>query len=110
VAALRFYLDENLPVAIAAQLKRRGIEAITVRDLGKLGDTDKAHLQRAAEMGFVLCTYDPDYAAIAQSGVAHAGIIIGQGDKHWIGEWVKGLTLYHMIYDSDEMHNRLEYL
>ena len=36
--AIRFYLDENAPVAIAEQLKRRHIEAITVRDLKELGD------------------------------------------------------------------------
>ena len=30
---VRFYLDENVQVAIAEQLKRRGIDAITVRDL-----------------------------------------------------------------------------
>lgn len=35
---VRFFLDENMPVVIAEQLKRRGIEAVTVRDLGLLGD------------------------------------------------------------------------
>lgn len=35
---VRFFLDENMPVVIAKQLKRRGIEAVTVRDLGLLGD------------------------------------------------------------------------
>ena len=32
-AKLRFYLDENVPIALAVQLKRRGIEAVTVRHL-----------------------------------------------------------------------------
>lgn len=32
--SLRFYLDENVPVEIARQLKARNIEAVTVRDLG----------------------------------------------------------------------------
>lgn len=86
---LRFYLDENLPVEIARQLKARGIEAITVRDLGKLGDEDENHLARAAEMGYVLCTYDADYIDMAAAGKQHTGIVFGQPESHYIGEWVK---------------------
>lgn len=41
---VRFYLDENVQIVIAEQLKRRGIDAITVRDLGLLGDDDLNHL------------------------------------------------------------------
>jgi len=110
MAALRFYLDENVQIVVAEQLKQRGIEAVTVRDLGRLGDDDDNHLQRATAMGYVLCTYDTDYVELAAEGIEHAGIIIGQPEKHWIGEWVKGLTLYHAVYDADEMKNRLDYL
>ena len=110
MAVLRFYLDENLPVVIAEQLKQRGIEAVTVRELGALGDEDDNHLKRAIEMTCVLCTFDTDYVQLASSGMEHMGIIIGQPEKHWIGEWVKGLTLYHTVYTAEEMKNRLEYL
>ena len=110
MAALRFYLDENIPVAIAEQLKRRGIDVVTVRDLELLGEEDMNHLERAAAMGYVLCTHDADNVRLATSGIEHAGIIIGQQEKHWIGERVKGLTLYHTVYTAEEMKNRLEYL
>jgi len=83
MAELRFYLDENLPVVIAAQLLSRGIVVTTVRDLGLLGDTDANHLTRAARMGHVLCTFDSDYIALANQGHTHAGIIIGQVERHW---------------------------
>lgn len=108
--ALRFYLDENVPVAVAEQLGRRSIEAITVRDLGLQGDPDVDHLTRAAEMGYVLCTYDTDYVELAAGGINHTGIIIGQPEKHWVGEWVKGLELFHAVYSADEMRDRVEYL
>ena len=52
---LRFYLDENVPVEVARQLRAREIDVVTVRDLGLLGDEDVQHLQRASEMGRVLC-------------------------------------------------------
>lgn len=37
---LRFYLDENLPVEVARQLRLRGVEVVTARDLGLLGASD----------------------------------------------------------------------
>jgi len=110
MATLRFYLDENMSIAIADQLKQRGIDAVTVRDLGRLGDTDDNHLLRATNMGYVLCTNDTDYVELATQGSQHAGIIIGQQEKHRVGDWVKGLTLYHAVYTADDMINRLEYL
>jgi predicted nuclease of predicted toxin-antitoxin system len=88
---LRFYLDENVPVEIARQLKSLGIDSITVRDLDLLGDSDENHLQRATVMGRVLCTHDSDYIQLASGGMAHAGIVFGQQDIHHIGAWVKAL-------------------
>lgn len=100
-ASLRFYFDENMPVVIALQLKRRGIEAVTVRDLGLLGDEDINHLKNAAELGYV---------RLATEGIEHAGIVFGQQDKHSIGDWVENLSLMHAVYSAEEMQNRLEYL
>lgn len=107
---VRFYLDENVPVAIARQLQRRGIDAVTVRDLGLLGDEDINHLERATSLGRVLCTHDADYVDLATSGVKHAGIVFGQQHKHTIGDWVRFLELVHGVYDAEEMHNLVEYL
>jgi hypothetical protein len=107
---LRFYLDENLPTDIAQQLQARQIDTVTVRDLGLLGDEDVNHLQRATELGRVLCTYDTDFLRLAAAGVNHAGIVFGQGDKHHIGAWVKFLELMHGVYTPEEMQNRVEYL
>lgn len=106
----RFYLDENMPVAVAVQLRQRGIEAITVRDLGLLGDSDINHLKRANEMDYVLCTHDSDYISMATDGVPHAGIVFGQQDQHSIGDWVKFLELVYAVYTAEEMQNRVEYL
>jgi len=83
---------------------------VTVQDLGLEGAEDINHLQRATEMGRVLCTFDADFIVLAQSGIEHAGIIIGHGTKHHIGEWVKGLALIHTFYSAEELINRLEFL
>lgn len=76
-ASPRFYLDENLQVAIAEQLKRKNIVAVTARDFGTLSDSDINHLKRATAMGYVLCTYDTDYIQLVTEGVEHTGIVIG---------------------------------
>ena len=107
---IRFYLDENMQVAIADQLKRRGIDVVTVRDLNLLGDTDINHLKRAAQMGRVLCTYDADYVELAMSGISHSGIVFGQHHQHTIGDWVKFLELLSGVYSVEEMQNLVEYL
>lgn len=109
-AAIRFYLDENIPVVIADQLRRRGIEVVTVRDLGLRGETDDNHLQHAAKMGYVLCTHDSDFIELAKQGHAHAGIVWGRPDKHGIGEWVKYLELLHSVYSAEDMVNTIEYV
>lgn len=110
MASLRFYLDENVPVQVARQLESRGIAAVTVRDLGLLGEDDVNHLQNATELGYVLCTHDSDFLQLASSGLQHSGLVFGQQDIHYIGEWVNWLTLMHAVYRSEEMINRIEFL
>ena len=109
-AQIRFYLDENVPVAIATQLHRRGVDVVTVRDLGFLGDTDTTHLARAARVGYVLCTNDADYIDLAATGIEHAGIVFGQQHKHGVGEWVRFLELLASVLEPDEMRNCVEYV
>jgi predicted nuclease of predicted toxin-antitoxin system len=110
MAALRFYLDENVPVAIADQLRLRGIDVVTVRDMGLRGVSDAEHLQRATTGGYVLCSFDTDFVVLAKNDVQHTGIIIGQPENHGVGQWVNSLSLYHALLDSEDMHNRLDFL
>jgi hypothetical protein len=110
MVAIRFYLDENVPVSIAEQLKQRHIEAITVRDLDELGDDEKNHLARATAMGYVLCTHDADFVMLATSGTEHAGIVFGQQEKHTIGDWVRVLSRLHATYHTQDFINRLQFL
>ncbi len=107
---LRFYLDENLPIAIAEQLQRRGIDAITVRDLTAFGESDRQQLARATEMARVMCSSDPHFIELATEGIEHHGIVFGQQDAQTIGDWVNFLALMHAVYLPEEVSNRLEFL
>lgn len=108
--AISLYLDENLTPKIATQLQRRGINVVTVRDLGLLGDTDENHLARATRMGYVLVTSDTDFLKMVAGGVDHAGIVFGIQEDNSIGDWIKGLELICSVYSQDDMINHVEFL
>lgn len=107
---IRYYLDENVPVVIAEQLKRKNIEVVTVRDIGYLGDTDTNHLQRATAMNYVLCTHDQDFLRLVAEGTEHTGIVFGIQNVISIGDWVRGLELVHTVLQAEDMLNHVEYL
>ena len=99
-----------MPVELAAQLRQRGIDAVTVRDSGLLGDDDPSHLRRAAEQGRILCTYDKDYTRLAKQGIEHKGIVFIPGKYRGIGVLVKRLEWIYLTYTRDDMKNKVEYL
>ena len=110
VSKLRFYLDEILPVAIAEQLQRPGVDAVTVRDLQAFGESDRQQLGRAIEMNRVMCSNDPHFIELAREGIEHCGIVISEQDVHHIGAWVEYLELMNAVYEAEEVVNHLEYL
>ena len=110
MSAIKYYFDENMAVEIAEQLKRVGIDSITVRDIGELGDDDRSHLQRATSMGRVLCTQDADFLRINADGVAHAGIAFGEQYLAGIGGWVKALRKLHATKSAEEVIGQVEFL
>ena len=107
---IRLYLDENLSPEIAKQLRLRGVDAVSVRDLDLLGDSDSNHLTRAFEMGRVLVTSDADFLIMSATQIEHAGIIFGKQEDHSIGDWVKGLELISCVYSANDMKNHVEFL
>ena len=109
-AAIRLYLDENLSPRIAVQLRRRGIDAVTVHDLDVAGDTDENHLARATRLQRVLVTADVDFLVMAALGQEHLGNVFGEQATHKIGDWVNALDLLCAVYAPEEMANHIEYI
>lgn len=101
-ATISLYLDENLSPRITNQLKLRGIDAVSVRDLGTLGDPDNTHLERATQQDRVLVTSDVDFLILASEGIEHSGIIFGAQEDHTIGDWVKKLELVCFVLSKDD--------
>ena len=110
MSEVRFYFDENMNPAIAEQLVNDGIDAITVQELDKLGDSDTNHLQRATELGRVLCTHDTDFLRLDAEGIEHAGIVFVSQYRTSVGAIVKALREFHANTTAGEIRGQVEYL
>ncbi len=53
---IKFYLDEHVPKAVTEGLRRRGVDVITVQELGLQAAEDAWHLERASQDGRVVVT------------------------------------------------------
>lgn len=64
---LKFYMDEHVPKAVTEGLRRRGVDVITVQELGLQAVEDARHLERAAQDGRVVVTQDADFLRLHAS-------------------------------------------
>jgi hypothetical protein len=79
--SLRFYLDEDLQPRIAAELRRRDVDAVSAQEEGARAWPDELQLAHAAGAGraLVTCNYTDYLAPGAEwfaAGREHAGIIV----------------------------------
>ena len=72
---LRFYMDEHVSKVVTEGLRRRGVDVITVQELGLQTTEDARHLERAAQDGRVVVTQDADFLRLHASGLPHRGIV-----------------------------------
>jgi predicted nuclease of predicted toxin-antitoxin system len=110
VSRPRFYLDENVPVAVEAQLATHGVDVVSARTVAALGEPDPDHLRRAASLGRVLCTHDQDFLRLAAQGVEHAGIVFARVRTFGIGQWVRALLRLHQQAEADSLRGRVVFL
>lgn len=102
-------MDESVNVIIAQALRRRGIEAVTVKDAGRLGFSDEEQLEYAREGNYVIVTHDDDFLSLAEN-IKHKGIIYVHQQKYGIGEIVRKLALLWDVVEQKDMKNHVEFL
>ena len=78
---MKVYLDEGLSPAIAALLRKRGVDATTAYEVGNIQQSDRAQLAYAAREGRAIVTANVvDFIELAHEAVAtnteHPGIIL----------------------------------
>lgn len=74
---IKSYLDEHVPKAVAEGLCRRGVDVITVQELGLQAAEDVKHLERAAGDGRVIITQDADFFACTQQAILTTALSMG---------------------------------
>jgi hypothetical protein len=102
-------MDEHVPRAVTAGLRRRGVEVLTAQEAGMLHLTDEQHVTFARTTGRVIVTQDADFLRLHAAGHAHAGIVYAPQQTP-IGAMVRGLMLIHDVLTPAEMVNHVEFL
>jgi len=107
--AVRFYLDEHIPSAVAEGLRNRGVRILTVNETGMLGAPDKEHLEFAHEEESVIVSYDDDFLRLAAEGHSHSGLVYVPRERS-IGEMIRGLRRLADVFAAEETSGRVEFL
>lgn len=108
---IKIYADENVNVAIVEGLKRRGIEAWSAIDKGKLGLGDEEQLRYALGERATIFTHDDDFLSmVAESEIEHCGIIYVHQQHLSIGECIRRLKAIVETMSPEEMHNSILFL
>ena len=110
---IRLLLDEDVQLRLATALRAKGIDAISVQELGKRGLSDKQQLEFASAEGRALFTYNVGdfiklHKQFIEQGKEHKGIIVSK--QLPIGEALKRLCNLADGLKAEEMTNRLEFL
>lgn len=113
MSQIRFFTDEDVYGATAAALRRAGFDAVSTPEARRLGQTDDAQLQWAADEGRVLVTFNVAHfahlhAEWMQHVQHHSGLVVSS--QRPIGDLLRRLVHLARACDADGMRDRLEFL
>jgi Domain of unknown function (DUF5615) len=113
MASIRFFTDEDVYGAVAAQLRNSGFDVVSTPDADRLGASDESQLAWAAQENRVLVTFNvSDFSQLHYQWLKdnrhHAGVIVSR--QRPIGEMVRRLLRLARSLEAQDMQNRLEYL
>jgi len=113
MSAPRFFTDEDVYGAVAAALRRLGLDAVSAPEVGRLGDSDEGQLDWAASERRVLVSFNVAHfaalhAARIQQRQHHAGVVVSS--QRPIGDLLRRLVHLAGTLGADAMRDRLEFL
>ena len=112
--SLTFYIDHNVPAAITAGLRRRGVDCLTADEDGRSDRPDEELLQRAADLGRVVFTMDDDFLTLAAAwraaGRLQAGVVYLRQNSITYGQAIDDLELIAVAVAPAEMVGDVRYL
>lgn len=102
-------MDGHVPRAITEGLRRRGVDVVTIQDLGLQSADDRHHLARAAQERRVVVTQDADFLRLHASGMPHRGIVFAPQQTS-VAYLLRMLMLIHDVLTADDMIRHVEFL
>jgi len=113
MSVISIYTDEDIHGQVAAQLRRRGIDALSTPEAGNLELSDEEQLDFAIRNELAILSFNRRdfcrmHAEYLTSGRKHCGIIVST--QLPIGEVVKRCLRLLSALTAEEMVNRLEFL
>lgn len=113
---LSLYLDEDsCDQALAKALRARGVDVVTVLEVGMQGRADQEQLAWALAQGRALYSFNRrDFYRLHTNYLAqeksHAGIILARQQQYSIGEQTRRLLRLMTTKSAEEMRNQVEFL
>ena len=110
---MRIFLDEDIHLALAEALRKRGYDARHTAEEGRLGASDKEQLQFATLAGRCLMTFNVGhFVQLHNSWVLsereHAGIVVSK--KLPVGEALRRLLALPQRETMDSMKGQIRFL
>lgn len=107
-------MDHNVPRAITAGLRRRGIDVLSAYEDGAHELEDAALLDRAHELGRVLFSRDDDLVREAirrqREGLSFSGVIYAHQREVSIGRCTLDLHLIAEASEPEELRDQVIFL
>ncbi len=104
---MRLLLDEDLSPKIAELLRKKGIDVVSVHEVGRIGLSDKSQLEYAASEGRCFVTRNRnDYIILTRqffsSNKPHKGVLIISSSHRFddFSAIAKAITKYAAYYDK----------
>jgi len=112
-ADIDLLIDEDTHLALAAALRRRGCDAIHVREVERLGLDDLAQLEYAVAHRRCFVTFNVGefvvlHGRFASSGREHFGIIVSAQKP--LGRMLREMLAVLQSHSADEVRSQLFFL
>ena len=109
LTVIRYHLDENMPNAVAAGLRKRGRDVTSSNEVGLLGASDEKQLAFSHANGRVIVTRDDDLLTLNSEGAPHSGIVYWL-EKHSLGQLIKDLDQLCFEMTASDIVGRIIFL
>ncbi|MBI5664776.1 MAG: DUF5615 family PIN-like protein [Nitrospirae bacterium] len=111
---ISLYLDEDVSVRIAANLKNRGFDVLHAVEAGLMGASDEEQLNKAVAEQRTFLTHNKKHFVILyekyiSSGKDHFGIIVA-GRKRNSLETIKRLLDIIQTFSPEELENQIRFI